>query len=37
MATQNTKNLARLMMAPSVVMLLVWMIVPLSMTLWFSF
>lgn len=37
MATHNTKTLARLMMAPSVVLLLVWMIVPLSMTLWFSF
>lgn len=37
MATQNTKTLARLMMAPSVGLLLVWMIVPLSMTLWFSF
>ncbi|HEV7435199.1 MAG TPA: sugar ABC transporter permease [Pseudorhizobium sp.] len=37
MATQNTRGLARLMMAPSVILLLVWMIVPLSMTLWFSF
>ncbi|CDZ38547.1 Putative sorbitol/mannitol ABC transporter, permease protein [Neorhizobium galegae bv. officinalis] len=37
MATQNTKTLARLMMAPSVLLLLVWMIVPLAMTLWFSF
>ncbi|MFN7103913.1 MAG: carbohydrate ABC transporter permease [Pseudorhizobium sp.] len=37
MATQNTKALARLMMAPSVILLLVWMIVPLSMTLYFSF
>lgn len=37
MATQNTKNLARVMMAPSVILLLVWMIVPLAMTLWFSF
>jgi sorbitol/mannitol transport system permease protein len=37
MATQNTKTLARLMIAPSVGLLLVWMIVPLSMTLWFSF
>ena len=25
------------MMAPSVILLLVWMIVPLAMTLWFSF
>ncbi len=37
MATQNTKTLARLMMAPSVGLLLIWMIVPLAMTLWFSF
>ncbi len=37
MATQNTRTLARLMMAPSVILLLVWMVVPLSMTLWFSF
>ncbi|AXV16294.1 sugar ABC transporter permease [Neorhizobium sp. SOG26] len=37
MATHNTKTLARLMMAPSVLLLLVWMIVPLAMTLWFSF
>jgi sorbitol/mannitol transport system permease protein len=37
MATQNTRGLARAMMAPSVLLLLVWMIVPLAMTLWFSF
>jgi sorbitol/mannitol transport system permease protein len=37
MATQNTKTLARLMMAPSVVVLLVWMVVPLAMTLYYSF
>lgn len=37
MATENTRTLARLMMAPSVGLLLIWMIVPLSMTLWFSF
>jgi sorbitol/mannitol transport system permease protein len=37
MATENTRTLARLMMAPSVLLLLVWMIVPLAMTLWFSF
>lgn len=37
MATQNTRTLARLLMAPSVGLLLIWMIVPLSMTLWFSF
>ncbi len=37
MATQQTRTLARFMMAPSVLLLLVWMIVPLAMTLWFSF
>lgn len=37
MATRQTRNLARLMMAPSVILLLVWMIVPLAMTLWYSF
>jgi sorbitol/mannitol transport system permease protein len=37
MATQQTRSLARFMMAPSVVLLLVWMIVPLALTLWFSF
>jgi sorbitol/mannitol transport system permease protein len=37
MATENTRGLARLMLAPSVGLLLIWMIVPLAMTLWFSF
>ncbi|TPM40055.1 sugar ABC transporter permease [Mesorhizobium sp. B2-3-4] len=37
MATQQTRSLARFMMAPSVVLLLVWMVVPLALTLWFSF
>ncbi len=37
MATQNTRTLARLMMAPSVILLLVWMVVPLAMTLYYSF
>lgn len=37
MATRQTQTLARLMMAPSVLLLLVWMIVPLAMTVWFSF
>jgi sorbitol/mannitol transport system permease protein len=36
MATAQTRTLARVMMAPSVIVLLVWMIVPLAMTLWFS-
>ena len=37
MATTHTRNAARLMMAPSVILLLLWMIVPLSMTVYFSF
>ena len=37
MATRQTRTLARSMMAPSVILLLAWMIVPLVMTLWFSF
>jgi sorbitol/mannitol transport system permease protein len=37
MATQQTRTLARFMLAPSVLLLLVWMIVPLAFTLWFSF
>lgn len=37
MATQQSRSAARLMMAPAVFLLLVWMLVPLSMTLWFSF
>jgi sorbitol/mannitol transport system permease protein len=37
MATKNTNVLARAMLAPAVLLLLVWMIVPLGMTLWFSF
>ncbi|THV12529.1 carbohydrate ABC transporter permease [Rhizobium rhizophilum] len=37
MKNAKTHKLARLMMAPSVGLLLIWMIVPLSMTLWFSF
>ena len=37
MATQQTRTLARFMLAPSVLLLLVWMIVPLVFTLWFSF
>ena len=34
---QQTQSLARLMLSPAVVLLLIWMIVPLAMTLWFSF
>ena len=37
MATQHSRSAARMMMAPAVFLLLVWMLVPLSMTLWFSF
>ncbi len=37
MATRQSRTLARIMMAPSVLVLLVWMIVPLALTLWFSF
>ena len=37
MATYHTRSLARYMMAPSVLMLLAWMVVPLGMTLYFSF
>jgi sorbitol/mannitol transport system permease protein len=37
MATKQTHRLARLMMAPSVAVLLLWMIVPLALTIWFSF
>ncbi|ESZ59295.1 MULTISPECIES: sugar ABC transporter permease [unclassified Mesorhizobium] len=37
MATQQTRSLARFMLAPSVVLLFVWMIVPLVITFWFSF
>ncbi|MDZ5695988.1 sugar ABC transporter permease [Chelativorans sp. M5D2P16] len=37
MATMHTRSTARLMMAPAVVLLLLWMIVPLGMTIWFSF
>lgn len=37
MATVQTQTAARFMMAPAVLLLLAWMIVPLSMTLYFSF
>ncbi|WP_211364735.1 carbohydrate ABC transporter permease [Roseospira marina] len=33
----HTRSIARLMMAPSVILLLGWMLIPLSMTLYFSF
>jgi polyol transport system permease protein len=37
MATANTRRLARAMLVPSVAALFVWMIVPLALTLWYSF
>ncbi|MCF1709239.1 sugar ABC transporter permease [Tabrizicola sp. J26] len=37
MSTQSTRLAARLMVAPSVILLFIWMIVPLAMTLYFSF
>lgn len=37
MATKAARTTARLMMAPAVILLLGWMLVPLIMTLWFSF
>jgi sorbitol/mannitol transport system permease protein len=37
MATQHSRALARLMVSPSVILLFLWMIVPLVMTLYFSF
>jgi sorbitol/mannitol transport system permease protein len=37
MATQSSRAAARLMVAPSVVLLFIWMIVPLAMTIYFSF
>ena len=36
MATQHTQRLARFLIAPSILLLLAWMIVPLAMTVWFS-
>lgn len=35
--TQAARSAARLMLTPAVALLLVWMIVPLALTLWFSF
>lgn len=36
MATQQTQKLGRFLIAPAVILLLAWMIVPLAMTIWFS-
>ena len=37
MSTHSSRLAARAMVAPSVVLLLIWMIVPLAMTLYYSF
>ena len=37
MATKASRSLARMMMAPAVIVLMGWMLLPLIMTLWFSF
>jgi len=37
MATRQTQNLANIMRAPAIILLLIWMVVPLGMTLYFSF
>lgn len=37
MATRNSRRIARLMLSPAVVALLFWMVIPLGVTLWFSF
>jgi sorbitol/mannitol transport system permease protein len=37
MSAQSTRSAARLMVAPSVILLFIWMIVPLALTLYFSF
>ncbi len=37
MATRQTRALGKIAVAPSVLVLLMWMVVPLAMTIWFSF
>ena len=37
MSTQHSRSAARIMIAPAVILLLGWMLVPLTMTLYFSF
>lgn len=37
MSTQSSRKAAWLMLSPSVILLLVWMIVPLGITIWYSF
>jgi sorbitol/mannitol transport system permease protein len=36
MSTQASRSAARAMLSPTVILLLIWMIVPLVLTLWFS-
>jgi sorbitol/mannitol transport system permease protein len=36
MSTQSSRAAARWMLSPSVILLLIWMVVPLALTLWFS-
>ncbi len=36
-STRHTKTLARLMLSPAVALLLAWMLIPLCMTIYFSF
>ena len=35
--SRSTRSLARFMLAPAVILLLIWMVVPLALTLYFSF
>ena len=37
MSTQHSRAVARLMISPSVILLLGWMLIPLTMTVYFSF
>ena len=37
MATQHSRTAARTMISPAVILLLGWMLIPLSMTIYFSF
>lgn len=36
-STQSARAAARAMLSPTVILLLIWMIVPPALTLWFSF
>lgn len=36
MSTTETRGVGRVLVAPSVILLFIWMIVPLAMTIWFS-